>query len=374
MQMRIRVGPRAEHAGWAVVKLFALILVVSSLVSSSSRDWLRRAPQPGPKTVLPALIRAARMEAITVPFSARVARVLVAPGSKVKNGELLAVLESEEVNERIVSARRRVAICATRAGADPQSSIEANGLRSRSAEASLAAAQRRMAEYSSSATEAAYSRATERRQKIAALVRDHMATSAELDAAGHEEQNWLRNLRAEHDQQSRLSEELRTAEVQAALVRTEIAAPHPERTAARIELAEAQEALRSALRQQSELEVRAPRDGIVLSSVPAGGDRVFVGSPVFHLADTSQLSFEAAVSAKLAGEIHPGDAVRLRIPTDPPRYASAKISTVALAPDPTQQSYIVRAVTPNPEPSSVLVGLEGAIEFPHRERTWRRPF
>jgi multidrug resistance efflux pump len=141
-----------------------------------------------------------------------------------------------------------------------------------------------------------------------------------------------------------------------------------------IELADARAALDAALRQQSELRVKATGEGVVLSSMLSPGDRVFAGTPILYIADDSRLSFEAAVSATLARAIHPGDAVRLRIPTDPPRQVDAQVSSVALAPDPIQQSYVVRAVIGNPDRNAILVGMEGAIEFHHPEGAWRRPF
>lgn len=370
MQIRIKVGEHAETAGWTVVKLFALATVIVALISSSSRGLGRAPAGKGPKTVLPAVIRAARVDTIAVAFPAVVAKILVAPGATVKAGDAVAVLESEDVERQLASARRRVAIASRKP-------LRAAGrlaeLQMRSAQRSLDLARRRLAEFSLGDAEAGLETAKARREKIAALARRHMATAAEVDAAHKEELNELRNLKAAREHESRLRQEVEAAELQVALLEAQ-RDPAPDNSAQAAELADARAALKAALRQKSELQVKAPNAGVALNSMLSPGDRVFAGTPILHIADDSRLIFEAAVSATLARAIHSGDAVRLRIPTDPPRQVDAQVSTVALAPDPAQQSYVVRAVIANPDRNAILVGMEGAIEFPHPEKAWRRPF
>jgi multidrug resistance efflux pump len=370
MQIRIKVGDQAEARGWTIVKLFVLVVVLGALISSSSRGLGRSPEGTGPKTVLPAVIRAARVDTIAVAFPATVRKILVTPGATVKAGQLVAVLDSEEVERQLSSARRRVAL----AGRKPlPASARLTELQIRSAARSLDLARRRLAEYSLADAEAAVQAAKARREKIAALVRQHMATAAEVEAAQKEEQNEVRNLKAAREHQSRLEQELEAAELQSALLQSQTAAT-PDSGAQTLELADARAALEAVLRQQSDLQVKAPNDGVVLSSMLSPGDRVFAGSPILYIADDSRLSLEAAVSATLARAIHSGDAVRLRIPTDPPRQVDAQVSSVALAPDPVQQSYVVRAVIGNPDRNAILVGMEGAIEFQHPESAWRRQF
>jgi HlyD family secretion protein len=377
MQIRIKVGNRAEDVGWNITKIFGLVMILGALISTSSRGLVRGPAGSGPKTVMPAAIRSARVDTLTVSFPAKLKKLLVSPGAAVKAGQLVAVLESDELSRQVESARRRVAVAEVRAGVRQRAGMSTAlmGMQKRAAARTLELARRRVGEYSLSDNEAAYAAARTRREKIAALVKQHMATAAEVENAQRDEQNELRNLASAREHQSRLQQELETAELESALLESsEAPVDGMDRAAAQIELADARAALNAALGQTAELQVASPNDGVVLSSTLAIGDRVFAGSPILYVADVSRLSFEAAVSATLARQIRPGDAVRLRVPTEPLRYVDARVSSVALAPDPVQQNYVVRAVIGNPDRNAILVGMEGAIEFPHQESAWRRPF
>ena len=60
--------------------------------------------------------------------------------------------------------------------------------------------------------------------------------------------------------------------------------------------------------------------------------------------------------------------VTVRVPTDPPTRVSAKITSVSTVPDPAKQAYLVKINVPNPDPRTILAGLEGAIEIRHGDR------
>lgn len=377
MRVRIKVGQNAEEAGWGVAKVFGLIVVLGALVSSSTRAPVKANSGNGPKTVLPATIRAARVDSLTVSSPARVRAVLVTPGQTVRAGQLLAELESDDVERQVASAQRRVAMAEVRSGTRKPSGNAGRmvELQTRSAEHSLELAKKRVQEFTLTDAETAWAAAKTRRDRIAALVKQHLATDVELQNAEREEQAERRNLKAARDQESRLAQELELSEVQAAMLRAQ--APPGDgtgETTARIEMEDARSALAEAVERQVELQVRAPHDGVVLSTVLNPGDRVYAGSPILYVADQSKLSFEAPVTPVLARQIKPGDTVRVRVPTEPPRQIDAQVSSVALAPDPVHQSYVVRAVIANPDRNTILVGMEGAIEFPHSESAWRRPF
>lgn len=375
MLARVKFGIRAEEAGWTAVKIFGLLVVLGALITSSSRGLVRSPFTGGPNTVIPAAIRASRIDMLTVSFPARVEQLKVAPGDSVKAGQLLAVLTSEDLDRQVSAARRRVAVAEARsAGAHPGPEKSLYELQSRSAERSLELARARVSGFSADAEQSEYAIAQKRREKIAALVKQHMATAAELESAEREETNAFRNLKSSREQQSRLQQELDLSEVQSAMLRIQAQPTQNTASPAELDLEDARAALESVLQHQSELKVTAPHDGIVLSSTLSTGDRVYAGSPIVYVADVSRLSFEAAVGAGVARQIRPGDAVRLRLPTEPPSKIEARISYVALAPDPVQQNYIVRAIIDNPDPNAILVGMEGAIEVQHSESTWRRPF
>ena len=375
MRIRITVGERAEHIGWNAVKLFGLVVVIGALISSSSRGVVKPTPS-APSTVIPAQIRAAHVEAVSVPFGGRVVQVLVAPGATVKAGQLLAVLESDEVRQQMETTARRLAIAKMRVTprVTKRKATAAEELQARTTKRALEAARRRFATDSTAEAEAAYASARSKREKLAGLVADRMATAAELDAAQREEQNELRNLKAAQEHHSRLEQEVESYETQLFVLTAQLEGAPASEDGAGLELAEAQAAADLAARNSASLRLTAPCDGVVLSSVPTVGDRVFAGAPIVQVADVSRLSFEAPVSAIIARQVRPGMTVRLRVPTEPPQRLDAEISSVALVPDPIQQSYVVRAVISNPDRNVILVGMEGAMEFPHGESLWRRLF
>lgn len=375
MQVRIRVGERVEEFGWGTVKLFGLVVVLSALIASTSRGLMRDGSPADSKTVVPAAIRAGHVDTPTVSFPATVVRILVAPGTTVTAGQLVAVLESPDVVRPVYAARRRLALSESRLNGDrPKTESAAQQLQAQAAGRGQQLAEQRLREFSLGDAEAACRAAKARTERIADLVKQHMATAGELDNAVREEEAELRNLKAARDQQSRLQQELELSKVQVALVNSQADAPVVDRGAAETEFADARAALDEALARLEELNVKARADGVVLSGTPGVGDRIYAGSPILHIADISTLSFEAPVSAALARQIRPGEPVRLRVPTEPPRHLDAQISSVALTPDPVLQNYVVRAVISNPDRRTILVGMEGAIEFPHSESKWRHPF
>jgi multidrug efflux pump subunit AcrA (membrane-fusion protein) len=371
MLVRIKVGGTAEQVGWSAVKLFGLVVVIGALVSSTSRGVMK--PTTGLKTVLPAVIRAGQVDTLTVPFGGRVKQVLVAPGDEVAAGQLLLVLESEELSRQIERARRHLVLAQARVGGDTPVRSKADDLQLRGAERSLELARRRLARYSIADAESAYSQARKRKEQLAALVASKMATAGELALGEREEENELRNLKAAQETYSRLEQEVESYENQIAILNS-YAAATPASAATDSEIADASAVLEDLLSHQANLEVKAPRNGVVLSGIATAGDRVFAGAPIAQVADISRLCFEAPVSATIARQVRPGTPVRIRVPTEPPQQIDAEVSSVALVPDPVQQSYVVRAVIANPERGVILVGMEGAMEFPHSESTWRRLF
>lgn len=372
MRIRIKVGRTAEQVGWTTVKLFGLIVVAGALISSTSRGIMK--PATGLKTVMPAAIRAGRVDTLSVPFGARVKEIAVAPGDEVRAGQVLAVLESDELTRQIERAERHLAAARARGARPDREPSKAENLQLRGAERSLELARRRLERFSIADTEAAHSRALKRKEQLKSLVDEKLATAAELAVADREEANELRNLKAAEEQRSRLEQEVEVYENQLAVLRSYAAPGTADIPASGAEIADATAELEELVRQRNDLELKAPRDGVVLSGLLAAGDRVFAGSPIIQVADMSSLSFEAPVSAVIARKIRTGSPVRIRVPTEPPRQVEAEVSSVALVPDPIQQSYVVRAVIANPDRNVILVGMEGAMEFPHSESTWRRLF
>jgi len=59
--------------------------------------------------------------------------------------------------------------------------------------------------------------------------------------------------------------------------------------------------------------VRAPRAGVVTQRSVQSGSRVRTGDPLFVVADTRELEFEASVPSEYVASLHPGSPVRLSV-------------------------------------------------------------
>ena len=118
------------------------------------------------------------------------------------------------------------------------------------------------------------------------------------------------------------------------------------------------------------LTIRAPFDGVVLGDLPVVGAAVFFGQTVAQVADLTKLEIEAAVGPAVARDLAPGRQVLVRLPTDPPRSFFAKTSSVQLAPSSSAGPYVVKVTLPNPEPATILVGMQAGLEVEHQEIRW----
>ena len=83
------------------------------------------------------------------------------------------------------------------------------------------------------------------------------------------------------------------------------------------------------------------------------------------MADLQNLEVEVPVTARLAAMIHGGSPVKIVIPGDPPQALTAAVGDVQLVPDQLERSHVVRIVMPNPQPGSILIGMECTVEFAH---------
>src|SRR5258708_34927013 len=107
MTLRVQWRSKLKPIGWALFALLATTFVVSALVSPSSRllpGWHSEELS----CVLPARINPPTTFAANTELAGKIANVLVSAGSQVTAGQTLAVLESDELNDEIDRARRRV--------------------------------------------------------------------------------------------------------------------------------------------------------------------------------------------------------------------------------------------------------------------------
>jgi membrane fusion protein, multidrug efflux system len=375
MTLRLKWKSRLQPIAWALFALLATTFVVSALVSPGSHllpGWRN----DDLSTVLPARIKPSTTFAANTELAGRVVSVAVSPGTLVRAGQTLATLDSDELNDEIERARRRVKFDESRTtvlrhpGSRAAKRVETE--RYQSALHAKKAARERLGVYSTMDMEKAWTEAKRRTAQIRSLLDQQLATASELDDALSREQDALNALKNAREHWSRLKQEAQIADSQVRMARVDTSEDPNTLLAAQMDLDDAREALRQAQQKERAKTITARRAGTVLRVDVHPGDRVTPGEALFQIADLSELNFEVPVSASIAEQVRPGRAVVVRIPTDPPRTQAASVASVLLSPDQDHPSYIVRITIPNPNPAAILAGLEGAVEFPHLGSQWKR--
>jgi len=369
MKVRIVVGnPSIERFGWSAVKGLFVLLILSLIVNPISKGRSDR--QAGrSETVLPAEIRAGDLFPVAAETGGRVAEVLVQAGQKVAAGELLATIQSEELDRQIERARARLEINERRlreSGSTQSNSARTRWLdeQYRAARRQVEVARQRLESFSDAEAQQAVQEARRKTGQIAALVAQKLATAQELEDARRSEQNEIRALAARGEQAGRLRQELEAAESHARLAKLQTeSAGGVDSEAIQFDHDDAAGALEALEARRKTLRLVARGQGTVTRVEAAPGVTVGAGAVLFQIADTSRLHFDTLVPASVARQIRPGQTVNVRLPLDPPQEMSAPVAKVLLQPE--QQSYVIRVTIPNPAPHQILVGLQGAIGLPH---------
>ncbi len=374
MTLRLHWRSPLKPFVWATFALLATTFVVSALVSPGTH-LLPRWHGEDFSTVLPARIKPSATFAATAELAGRVVSVAVAPGAQVKLGQMLATLVSDDLRDEVERAQRRVRFAESRASAlrnqGGRGAKRVETERYHNALRAKKAARERLGLYSIADSEKVWTEAKGRTAQVRQLFDQQLATSSELDGALAHEQDALNGLKSAREHWSRLKQEAELADSQALLASVPTGGDSDALLATQMELEDAREALRLTKEKQRGQTVVARREGTVLRVDAHAGERVTAGEALFQIADLSELNFEVPVSAGMAEEVHAGRAVVVRIPTDPPIKRPAAVSSVLLSPDQDHPSYIVRITIPNPRPTAILAGLEGAVEFPHLGSQWK---
>jgi membrane fusion protein (multidrug efflux system) len=95
--------------------------------------------------------------------------------------------------------------------------------------------------------------------------------------------------------------------------------------------------------------VRAPRAGVVTQRSVQSGSRVRVGDPLFIVADTRELEFEASVPSEYVSALRPGAPVRLSVAGFPDGSLRGKVARVNAQADAATRQVKVYVNVPNAE-------------------------
>lgn len=363
---------KLERTGWAVVKV-AFIALVLMLVLNPATNGRSGFASSGMETVLPARIRAAGLHAINAGMSGTMTELSVKPGETVEAGQLLGLIANPDIEGLVERTRRRMELAEARLSRSqaPAAQPQRRWLDEQHAAAArnLQAAEQRLHEFSLAGAEQIYARAKADAGRVRALLEQHLATAREAEEALRQADNELRNLNARRESGARLGQELEAAQSQVKMARLQldssVTAPPADSGYARLEFEEAKAAYENLTARRDGLRVVAERSGTVIQVNATRGGAVQEGAVLFQIANSTNLHFDVSAPATVAKAVHAGDAVLVRVPTDPPSEVPARVAQVLLEPDPQQLSYLIRVTIPNPAPDRLLVGLEGAVAFNH---------
>lgn len=173
-------------------------------------------------------------------------------------------------------------------------------------------------------------------QVLARFRQDIVSTSAASAAAG------LKSAAADFERQKNLFAE-------GAVSQRDVEAAE-----AALRAAEAEDA--AAGKRLADATVRAPGAGSVTERHVQSGTRVAAGDPLFVVADTRELEFEASVPSEHVRLVRPGATVRLEVTGFDARTIHGRVARVNAQADPSTRQVKVYVVVPNPE-SRLVAGL-----------------
>ena len=271
-------------------------------------------------------------------------------GDAVKAGDIIAVLDDEQVRAREEEARASVAQSAARLdsaraqtavlndqlrGAElqtVQSKTDAEG-RVRQAEAELAAAEAELKQQESSYQLAVFDRdaysalvktgaASERQAKQAVTTADAqaavVASSRRKVEAAH---GSLRAAQATMDNPN-----IRSA--QSGAIRKQMAQQNAEIASAAADEDRARHALTEAQANRTDLTVRAPFDGTIVTRTAEPGEVVAAGTPIVTLLDLRKVYLRGFVPEGEIGKVKLGQRARVFLDSDPTKPLDAYVSRI----------------------------------------------
>jgi RND family efflux transporter MFP subunit len=258
------------------------------------------------------IVQAGLTATITSRVPAPVVAVRVAPGDRVRHGQVLVVLEGSDL-----------------------------GARARSAEAAATAAEQRAsaAAAESRAADAALVLARATYDRITALHARRSATAQELDEA--------------------------TASVKAGEARAEAAAARLQEATAAVSSARADSEAASTT--ESFTRITAPFDGLVTEKMVEPGNMATPGTPLLRVEDTSKFRLEVRVDESRVGALATGAPVAIVIDalsSDEP--LQGKVSEVARAMDSDARAFVIKIDLPTP--SGLRSGMFGRARLPRGAR------
>jgi HlyD family secretion protein len=297
-------------AGLAVIGLSVLVLP----------DLFRKPPQD----VVAASGRIEGREVTLAPkeIQGRIQRLLVDEGQFVKKGQLLAELESKQLDARFASLAANVASLdqqVKQASIDVTYTTKNTAAAVAAAEAAVSSAKAHLAR-----AKAVLENASVGRDRALGLYREQVIPQSVLDQATMTYETSVADGNAAEKDLSQAEANLAVAQASkdtVALKLQELRALQESRRAAEAQLEEARANL-------AERNIYAPTDGTILSRPVEVGDVVSSGSPIFVMVDMSRLYLKVYIPEPEIPKIKLGDEADITVDAFPGRTFAARVSKI----------------------------------------------
>jgi HlyD family secretion protein len=306
----------------------------------------------GPSDVPPGVLAVSgRIEgddaAVAAKASGRIRQITVREGDRVEAGQVLAVLDDEQVRAREQQAAAAVRQAEARArlsghqiavldelllqsqlGMD-QSKVDAQG-RVSEAEGKLAAAEAQLAQ-----AEAAHAQAQWDREAMARLFQKGLIAEQEAERARHNEEAQAAVVGAARRQVEAARGSLMAAKAslmnpairasQGAAVQGQILQARADIAAAEADAERARAALEEARANRQDLQVIAPFAGTVATRTAEPGEVVMAGTSIVTLVNLSEVYLRAFVPGGQIGRVRVGQPARVYLDSDPRKPIDARV-------------------------------------------------
>jgi HlyD family secretion protein len=288
--------------------------------------------------------------AVAAKAAGRITEIRVREGDQVKGGDVIAILDDEQIRAReqqaqsavdqaeaqLRSARQQIAILNEQLNESQlqigQARQESQG-QVRQAEAELQAAEAALAQQEAAYKMALFDRDAYTKLAKSGAVSERQGKQAETNADTQAALVRTARRRVESAQaavaQSKaalVNPEIRTS--QASMVRQQMAQQQTQIASAEAQAGQARARLREAQANRNDLQVRAPFDGTVATRTAEPGEVVNAGSPLITLLDLSKVYLRGFVPEGQIGRVRVGQAARVYLDSAPTRPVEAYLSRI----------------------------------------------
>ena len=336
----------------ANAKPFAIIALVLLLAMGGYFVWRDFFSAPDIQKSIVAL--SGRIEgddsALAAKTSGRIAEIRVREGDQVKAGDVIALIDDEQIRAReqqaqsavdqaqaqLRSTRQQIAILNEQLNETQlqvsQSRQESQG-QVRQAEAELAAAEAALAQQEASYKLAEFDRDAYTKLAKSGAVSERQGKQAETTAETQaalvsSARRRVESARAAVAQAKAtlVNPQIRTT--QGAMIRQQIAQQQAQISGAEAQAAQARAKLLEAQANRSDLQVRAPFDGTVVTRTAEPGEVVNSGSPLITLLDLTKVYLRGFVPEGQIGRVRVGQAARVYLDSAPTTPVEAYVSRI----------------------------------------------